>query len=117
VYNLAHVYLNGKNLGTLWKLPFSVDITDFAVAGQNSLSIEVTNLWPNRLIGDAQTPVAYDYSRGGNLSVLPDWYIGNRPKSDDGKISFSVVKLFNADDPLYDSGHVGPVVVRTAVSK
>ena len=117
VYNLAHVYLNGKDLGTLWKLPFSVDITDYAVEGQNTLEVAVTNLWTNRLIGDAQTPDAYEYGRGGNLTVLPDWYIGNRPKPDDGKVSFSVVKLFNADDPLYDSGLVGPVVVRTAVKK
>ena len=117
VYNLAHVYLNGKDLGTLWKLPFSVDITDAAVAGQNTLKVAVTNIWPNRLIGDAQTPDVYEYGRGGNLSVLPDWYIGNRPKPEDGKVSFSVVKLFNATDPLYDSGLVGPVVVRTAVAK
>ena len=117
VYNLAHVYLNGKDLGTLWKLPFSVDITDAAVAGTNNLKVEVTNIWPNRLIGDAQTPDAYDYGRGGTMTKLPDWYIGNRPKPEDGKVAFTVVKLFNADDPLYDSGLVGPVVVRTAVAK
>ena len=83
----------------------------------NNLKVAVTNLWTNRLIGDAQTPDAYDYGRGGNMSVLPDWYIGNRPKPQDGKVSFSVVKLFNASDPLYDSGLVGPVVIRAAMAK
>lgn len=48
---------------------------------------------------------------------LPEWYLKNQPKPDDGKIAFSVVKLFEVDEPLYDSGRVGPVVIRTAIEK
>ena len=115
VFNLARVKLNGKDLGILWKLPFSVDITEAARPGSNELSVEVTNLWTNRLIGDEKVAVPYQYGRGGNLDQLPDWYVNNQPKPEDGRVSFSVVKLFEADDPLYDSGLVGPVTVRTAV--
>lgn len=117
VYNLAHVWLNGKDLGTLWKLPFTVDITEAAKPGSNRLEVEVTNIWPNRLIGDAQTPDAYDYGRGGTMASLPEWYVNNQPRPEDGKVAFSVVKLFEADDPLYDSGLVGPVLVRSAVKR
>ena len=52
VKNLAQVKLNGKDIGILWKPPFRVDLTGIASAGKNSLEIRVTNLWPNRLIGD-----------------------------------------------------------------
>ncbi|GAA4319446.1 hypothetical protein GCM10023149_18120 [Mucilaginibacter gynuensis] len=53
---MAEVTLNGHNLGVFWKAPFRVDITDAAKAGDNELEIRVTNLWINRLIGDAQLP-------------------------------------------------------------
>ena len=46
--------LNGQDLGILWKAPFRVDITKVAKAGDNELEVRVTNLWPNRLIGDEQ---------------------------------------------------------------
>lgn len=62
VGNMAHVYLNGKDLGLLWKEPFCVDITDALASGSNELEIAVTNSWANRLIGDAQPgakPVTY----------------------------------------------------------
>ncbi|MBR1570553.1 MAG: hypothetical protein IJ651_07470 [Bacteroidales bacterium] len=115
VYNLARVKLNGKDLGVLWKLPFSLDITGAVRAGANDLTVEVTNLWTNRLIGDEQVPSVYSYGQMGTISQLPEWYVNNQPKPEDGRVSFSVVKLFEADDPLYDSGLAGPVVVRTAV--
>ena len=49
---MAHVILNGHDLGILWKKPFQVDITDVLKSGENTLEITVANLWPNRLIGD-----------------------------------------------------------------
>lgn len=116
VYVIAEVILNGKSLGICWKAPYKIDITDAAVAGENKLEVKVANLWPNRLIGDAQTPDAYSFG-DGDSGVLPDWYLKGEKKPDDGKVAFSVVKFFNADEPLYDSGLVGPVVIRTAIKK
>jgi alpha-L-rhamnosidase/Glycosyl hydrolases family 2, sugar binding domain len=54
VKNIAEVFVNGKNVGTAWKKPFKLDITDALKKGENSIEIKVTNLWVNRLIGDAQ---------------------------------------------------------------
>ena len=52
----ADVRLNGHPLGILWSPPFRVDISNAAKVGRNELSIEVTNVWRNRLIGDLQLP-------------------------------------------------------------
>ena len=56
VKNFAEVSLNGQDLGVLWKPPFRVNITAAAKPGVNKLVVKVTNLWPNRLIGDEQLP-------------------------------------------------------------
>ena len=48
--------LNGKRLGILWKPPFQVDVTDVVHVGKNQLRIELTNLWANRVVGDAKLP-------------------------------------------------------------
>ncbi|MDI9551749.1 MAG: glycosyl hydrolase family 43 [Bacteroidales bacterium] len=118
VYVIARVTLNGKEAGVAWKAPFMLDITETAAAGENALKVEVANLWTNRLIGDAQTPDVYA-SVGGMRAggSLPEWYLKGEPKPDDGKVAYSVVKFFEADEPLYDSGLVGPVVIRTAISR
>ena len=56
VKNLARVWLNGHDLGVIWTSPWRVEITDALKPGSNDLKIEVVNLWPNRLIGDARLP-------------------------------------------------------------
>lgn len=59
VKNLAEVFVNGQKVVTLWKQPFTADITSAVKAGENTLEIRVTNLWPNRLIGDVQPEVKH----------------------------------------------------------
>jgi len=54
--NLAEVRLNGKPLGILWTKPYQVACGNAIKGGTNALEIDVVNLWPNRLIGDAQLP-------------------------------------------------------------
>jgi hypothetical protein len=56
VRNVADVTLNGKKLGILWKPPFAVDVTNAVRVGKNQLRVEVTNLWANRVAGDAKLP-------------------------------------------------------------
>lgn len=56
VKELAEVRLNGKDLGVVWARPFRVEISSAVRQGQNELEVRVTNLWPNRLIGDARLP-------------------------------------------------------------
>ena len=63
VKNLAEVRINGKNLGVLWAYPFRVDITGVAKPRGNVLEIDVTNFWPNRLLGDAALPVEKRFTK------------------------------------------------------
>lgn len=56
VKHIADVWLNGKPLGIVWTSPWRVDISAAITTGDNLLEIEVVNLWPNRLIGDAALP-------------------------------------------------------------
>ncbi len=56
VKNIAEVRLNGGKLGVVWTAPWRVDITDVMQAKGNVLEIDVVNLWPNRLLGDAALP-------------------------------------------------------------
>ena len=56
VKNIARVVLNDHDLGIIWTAPWQVDISPALKNGSNQLKIEVINLWPNRLIGDAGLP-------------------------------------------------------------
>jgi hypothetical protein len=53
---IATVTLNGKKLRTLWTPPYSLDITSALKTGKNTLQIEVTSTWFNRLAYDAGQP-------------------------------------------------------------
>jgi hypothetical protein len=86
VKELARIRLNGKDLGVLWKPPFTVDVTGALRPGQNALEVQVTNLWPNRLIGDAALPVEM------RLATV-NW------------------NPFTADSLLLESGLIGPVQI------
>lgn len=85
VKNIAEVSVNNKVVGVAWKAPFVVDVTDAIESGSNRLEIKVTNLWPNRMIGDKQ-PGAQ-------------------------QIAFATFDPFKADSPLLPSGLLGPVVL------
>lgn len=82
---IARVKINGKDLGILWKKPFLVDVTSAAQIGGNLLEIMVVNLWPNRLIGDANLPEDCIWSirnKSGSsvpatLKEYPKWMIEN----------------------------------------
>ncbi len=56
VQEIASVKINGENAGIAWIAPFIIDITPYVKAGQNSITITVTNSWVNRLIGDSYLP-------------------------------------------------------------
>lgn len=89
VKNIAEVTVNGKSIGTLWKKPFRIDITEALKAGSNIVQVSVTNLWVNRLIGDAQPGVT-------------------------NKITFTTLPFYRADAPLLPSGLIGPVSLLTS---
>lgn len=116
---IAQVKLNGRDLGILWKPPFRVDVTDALKSGANDLEIQVTNLWPNRMIGDALLPDDIEWKkpgrRGGTTSRgpyperWPDWMLQGQPRPS-GRIAFCTRKdVYQKDDPLLPSGLLGPV--------
>jgi hypothetical protein len=54
--SIAEVKINGINCGTLWTAPYRLDISNAIKNGENQITIEVTNTWANRLIGDSKLP-------------------------------------------------------------
>jgi hypothetical protein len=80
--------VNGRSEGVLWKAPYRIDLTDAVKVGANDLEIRVTNLWPNRMIGDKQPGAS--------------------------KITFATLDPYKADSPLLESGLLGPVRILTS---
>jgi hypothetical protein len=83
VHEVAEVVINGRSAGIAWKPPYAVDITDLVKPGANRLEIKVTNLWPNRLIGDAKTGQKFTWTAPGgmggynaNARLLPSGLLG-----------------------------------------
>jgi len=125
---VAELSVNDKDFGILWKRPYSADITDAIQTGMNKIEIKVTNLWPNRLIGDEQVPdpdkfapgagsSGFESLTGGAILQLPDWYIQGKPKPVNGRITFATWKHYTKDSPLLESGLIGPVRLMTVVEK
>lgn len=86
VDEMAKVRVNGIEVGTLWKPPYQIDITGAVKPGENTLEVDVVNVWLNRLVGDAQEGVT-------------------EPQT------FTTTKSWDANTPLQSSGLLGPVRV------
>jgi hypothetical protein len=86
VKDLAELTVNNQELSVLWKPPYKVNITPYLSTGINHLTIKITNLWPNRLIGDQFLPVEHRYA-------------------------FTNIGKFTKKSPLLESGLIGPVTI------
>ncbi|PAL21762.1 glycosyl hydrolase [Sphingopyxis sp. GW247-27LB] len=125
---LSGVKVNGTDLGVVWKEPYRVDITDVVKPGANRVSLAVTNLWTNRMIADAalpeegpfvdaEWPVGERFSADGKktpvmarkITALPEWYKAGEAKPAGGRVTFSTWTFYGKDEPLLDSGLLGPV--------
>jgi hypothetical protein len=107
---MAEVKLNGKVIGTCWKSPYTIDITDVIKTGENKLEINVVNLWINRQIGDENLPEDTDRKPDGTLNSWPNWLLNGQP-SPTGRFSFTTWRLYKKGDKLVESGLLGPVKV------
>ncbi|MEI8373412.1 MAG: glycosyl hydrolase [Planctomycetota bacterium] len=87
VHAIAKVRVNGHEVATVWKQPYTVDISAVVKSGGNTLEVEVVNAWLNRLIGDEQ--------RGAN------------------RTTYTTLKNWNGRTRLQPAGLLGPVTVRT----
>ena len=90
VHEVAAVRINGISAGTLWKSPYRVTTAALLHEGENRIDIEVTNLWPNRIIGDAQPDVTHHYT-------------------------WTNIRAYTKDSPLLPSGLLGPVNLQSNV--
>jgi hypothetical protein len=88
VHEVAAVRINGKPAAILWKAPYSLRADPLLQAGENTIEVDVTNLWPNRLIGDAQSSNGKHYT-------------------------WTNIRKYTKDSPLLPSGLLGPVVLHT----
>lgn len=85
VFWMADVYVDGRHAGFLWKKPYVLQLDGPLAPGSHTLEVRVVNLWPNRIIGDAQP--------------------GAR------KHTFTPFSFYGADAPLQPSGLAGPVKI------
>ncbi len=114
VKNFAEVKVNGKSFPALWRPPYQVDITDAldAKAGAFSLEVKVTNLWPNRLIGDdVLYPDDCEWKGSGfetAIVKIPDW-VKEGKRSPSGRHTFTTWKHWRKEHKLLSSGLLGPV--------
>jgi len=112
VKNLAEVFLNGQSLGIIWKPPFRANLSAAAHPGTNTLEVKVTNLWPNRLIGDEQLPADREWS-GSKLKAWPQWLLDGK-QSPTGRLTFTTWHHWKKDDAVLESGLLGPVTLQSA---
>jgi alpha-L-rhamnosidase/Glycosyl hydrolases family 2, sugar binding domain len=113
VKNFVTVRVNGKEVAVLWKPPFSLDVSAYVHAGVNDLEVKVTNLWPNRIIGDEQLPPDAEWE-GMRLKRFPDWLVQGKPRPKTGRITFSTYHYYDKNSPLLESGLLGPVTIEAA---
>jgi len=113
VKEIAEVKINGKVLGIQWMPPFTVDVTAYLKPGKNTIEISVTNLWPNKLIGDER--LANDgISKKYDKLIWPDWLLDDSKARNSGRITFNPYGHYTKDSPLLPSGLLGPVLLRSS---
>ncbi len=96
VGQIGEVRVNGKRLGVIWTEPWTVDLTGMVKPGKNQLEIDVTNVWANRLIGDARLPEERRLTKT-NLALHRE------------PVKIRAFQGYTSEDPLIRSGLSGPV--------
>lgn len=123
VHDLAAIFINGDSIATLWKPPYTIDVTKYLRPGNNVLEIKVINTWHNRVVGDQKYPDDVIWTdntgstaKGRALKEFPEWLIENQERpSDDRKtfVSWEWPHLKSKD--LLPSGLIGPVRITTLI--
>ena len=88
LHEICTVRINGKPAGTIWAMPFQLEVTGNLKDGNNALELDVTNLWPNRIIGDAQASNPHAYTSTN-------------------------IRKYTSASLLLPSGLIGPVTIET----
>jgi len=85
---MASVKINGIDVGSTWIAPFKLEITDEVKSGENTIEVEVVNVWRNRLTGD---------------NLLPE----------EDRTTWVLVDSVTPEEELISSGLMGPVTIKT----
>lgn len=118
VENIASVKVNNNDLGISWIPPFETDITNAVRKGMNTLVVEVTNLWINRLVGDESLPVEDVFNtttQNFAVEAWPKWWLEDLPVKTGDRVTFGAWHHFDNTAPLLASGLIGPVTITSAV--
>lgn len=103
VFDVAHIYINGKDAGISWVKPNKIDVSNLVKTGKNTIRVEVANTWHNRLCGDAKLPLN-DRITKSNITRLPNPWANLMEDIPLDKKSGK----YN----LQESGLIGPVVIK-----
>lgn len=115
IFDLGRVVVNGVDCGTLWTPPYAADISAAVRPGCNTIEVEVTNGWTNRLIGDERYPAQGDFThhnqkfKGVGLDSLPDWWASGAPRPASQRVGFATWRVFKKDSPLLPAGITGEI--------
>ena len=87
---MAEVKLNGEKVGGVWIAPYRLNVSGLLKQGENTLEIEVANLWRNRMIKDKTLPDAEKYT----WTVVDDIKPGEQPHSSGllGPVTIEAIK-------------------------
>ncbi|MDR1957838.1 MAG: hypothetical protein LBQ54_02140 [Planctomycetaceae bacterium] len=116
LHDIAAIKVNGKDAGVLWYPPYKADITSLIKTGENTLTLEISVNWANRLIGDEQYPADFEWGAdrgepGRAMKAFPDWFIKKEPRPSQGRKAFMIWYYYRKDSPLQPAGLIGPVRV------
>ena len=130
----AKVWVNGQFAGTIWRAPYSLDISKFLKAGENELKINVANAWANRLIGDellengylskdtvndklgrkpnsGGIPPQYEKYYAERYTTVPDSLYQEGAKRPDGRLTYITYPPYKKGRALFMSGIEGSVKI------
>ncbi|RKN78672.1 glycosyl hydrolase [Ulvibacterium marinum] len=84
---IASVKVNGKDIGTTWIAPYRLKATNTIQEGENTIEVEVVNVWRNRITGD-------------------------KTISEAARTTWLNVDDISPDEELIPSGLLGPVTIQ-----
>jgi hypothetical protein len=85
---IATVKINDIDVGTTWISPFRLKVSNAIQEGENTIEVEVVNVWRNRITGDKTLP-------------------------ENEKTTWLLVDNITPEEELITSGLIGPVTIRT----
>jgi len=89
---MASVKINGIDIGTTWMAPYKLNTNGSVKEGENTIEVEVVNVWRNRITGDKSLP-------------------------EEKKTTWLLVDKITPEEALIPSGLLGPVTIQSIIKK